>query len=34
MPEALNILVVEDDAPLRDAVCLTLEIAGDRKSVV
>ncbi len=28
MPEALNILVVEDDAPLRDAVCLTLEIAG------
>lgn len=28
MPDALNILVVEDDAPLRDAVCLTLEIAG------
>ena len=28
MPEALNILVVEDDAPLRDAVCLTLEVAG------
>jgi two-component system response regulator FlrC len=28
MPEALHILVVEDDAPLRDAVCLTLELAG------
>ena len=29
MPEeALKILVVEDDAPLRDAVCLTLEVAG------
>src|SRR5574343_1539046 len=28
MPEALNILVVEDDAPLRDAVCLTLEMSG------
>lgn len=28
MSEALHILVVEDDAPLRDAVCLTLELAG------
>ncbi|WP_374485480.1 sigma-54-dependent transcriptional regulator [Zoogloea sp.] len=28
MPDTLNILVVEDDAPLRDAVCLTLEVAG------
>ncbi len=28
MIEQLNILVVEDDAALRDAVCLTLEMAG------
>ncbi len=28
MSDALHILVVEDDAPLRDAVCLTLEVAG------
>ncbi|MCC6879782.1 MAG: sigma-54-dependent Fis family transcriptional regulator [Rhodocyclaceae bacterium] len=28
MPEPLNILVVEDDLQLRDAVCLTLECAG------
>ncbi|ANQ85877.1 sigma-54 dependent response regulator [Azoarcus olearius] len=28
MIEHLNILVVEDDAALRDAVCLTLEMAG------
>ncbi|NTV09357.1 MAG: response regulator, partial [Zoogloea sp.] len=28
MTEPLNILVVEDDAHLRDAVCLTLELAG------
>jgi Response regulator containing CheY-like receiver, AAA-type ATPase, and DNA-binding domains len=28
MPEPLNILVVEDDLQLRDALCLTLECAG------
>ena len=28
MPQRLNILVVEDDLPLRDALCLTLECAG------
>ena len=28
MNDALHILVVEDNAPLRDAVCLTLEVAG------
>lgn len=28
MSDPLHILVVEDDAPLRDAVCLTLELAG------
>ena len=32
MSEKLNILVVEDDASLRDAVCLTLECAGHRVS--
>jgi two-component system response regulator FlrC len=30
MPEQLSILVVEDDAALREAVCLTLECAGHR----
>jgi two-component system response regulator FlrC len=30
MPEPLNILVVEDDLQLRDALCLTLECAGHR----
>src|SRR5574340_310390 len=30
MPEQLSILVVEDDASLREAVCLTLECAGHR----
>ena len=30
MPEPLNILVVEDDPQLRDALCLTLECAGHR----
>jgi two-component system response regulator FlrC len=30
MPEPLNILVVEDDLRLRDALCLTLECAGHR----
>ncbi len=30
MIEQLNILVVEDDAALRDAVCLTLEMGGHR----
>ena len=30
MSEKLDILVVEDDAALRDAVCLTLELAGHR----
>ncbi|KON80240.1 sigma-54 dependent transcriptional regulator [Azoarcus sp. PA01] len=30
MTEQLHILVVEDDAALRDAVCLTLEIGGHR----
>jgi two-component system, response regulator FlrC len=30
MSEKLNILVVEDDASLRDAVCFTLECAGHR----
>lgn len=30
MIEPINILVVEDDAALRDAVCLTLELAGHR----
>ena len=30
MPEPLNILVVEDDLQLRDALCLTLECAGQR----
>ena len=30
MPELLNILVVEDDLQLRDALCLTLECAGHR----
>jgi len=28
MPEPLNVLVVEDDLQLRDALCLTLECAG------
>ncbi len=30
MPEPLNVLVVEDDLQLRDALCLTLECAGHR----
>jgi two-component system response regulator FlrC len=30
MIETLNILVVEDDAALRDAVCFTLELAHHR----
>ena len=30
MPEPLNLLVVEDDLQLRDALCLTLECAGHR----
>ena len=30
MTENLDVLVVEDDAALRDAVCLTLELAGHR----
>jgi two-component system response regulator FlrC len=30
MIEQINILVIEDDAALRDAVCLTLEIGGHR----
>lgn len=30
MIDQINILVVEDDAALRDAVCLTLEMAGHR----
>ena len=34
MSESLHILVVEDDAPLRDAVCLTLELAGHTVSGV
>lgn len=30
MTEAIRLLVVEDDAALRDAVCMTLELAGHR----
>ncbi len=30
MTDPINILVVEDDAALRDAVCMTLELAGHR----
>ncbi|MFN3987484.1 MAG: sigma-54-dependent transcriptional regulator [Rhodocyclaceae bacterium] len=30
MSEPIHILVVEDDAALRDAVCMTLELAGQR----